>query len=265
MSKKLITLLTDFGLQDEYVGVMKGVILGTAPEVTIVDICHTIPPHDIRQAAYMLDAACKYFPDGSIHVAVVDPGVGSERRIICLERGRHTFIAPDNGILTPFLEYGTSFNTWQVENTSYFLEARSTTFHGRDIFAPVAAHLANGLHPHMLGPSLKMDELCLLHLPQPSCKGQTITGEIISIDHFGNCSTNLQKSFLDTYLTDVVSPTISVGNHSINGITATFGTTRPGIPLALINSRKMLEIAVNMGSAADQLHLAVGKPVIIHL
>ena len=185
-----IVLLTDFGTHDSFVGVLKGVLCGLAPKARLIDLCHGVPPQDIRHAALQLRAAVPFFPKGSLFVSVVDPGVGSDRRIIWARTARHQFLAPDNGLLSwigePVLE------TRSVENRKLFLPQVSGTFHGRDIFAPVAARLWNGLKPSALGPLCRKIEL--IPFPEPKTIGKRTVGTILAFDRYGNAITNLTET-----------------------------------------------------------------------
>lgn len=199
----VITLMTDFGDQDAYVGIMKGVITEVNPRANIIDICHSIPPQDIFKGAYLLYTSYKYFPKGTIHVAVVDPGVGSKRNIVCVETRNYLFLTPDNGILGFIIQEERPKRIIRVTNNNYFLPAPSNTFHGRDVFAPVAAHLSLGIKPKQLGNATK--QLEHLSIPQPVRKNtRQLEGQIISIDHFGNLVTNITKSHLEEYVREQI-------------------------------------------------------------
>jgi S-adenosylmethionine hydrolase len=260
----VITLLTDFGLDDEYVGVMKGVILAVNPDAVIVDITHRILPQNLVQAAYTLHAAYRFFAAGAIHVVVVDPGVGTERKIIAAETAGHIFLAPDNGVLSLLLENDRSVSVRQVENETFFLKPVSRTFHGRDIFAPVAAHLSTGLDYKRLGPEIDLHRLTRLVKirPQISDKGE-IEGSIVSIDHFGNLITNIDCGVLASAgkCRCVEQAGVLIAGHRISGLSPSYSAKAKHQPLALIGSRGFMEIALNQGSAEDFLKAAVGDPV----
>jgi S-adenosylmethionine hydrolase len=196
----VITLLTDCGLEDEYVGVMKGVVLSINPAVHLVDLTHAIGRHDIEQGALILSASYRHFPKGSIHIAVVDPGVGGARKVVCLRQGGHVFLAPDNGLLSMVIDEKKVEDVRAVTNRKYFLEWVSDTFHGRDIFAPVAAHLSGGVDPVCLGESLDPKELTLFDIDYPhvSEKGELV-GKVITVDHFGNLVTNIDRGCLEAF------------------------------------------------------------------
>ncbi len=257
-----VSLLTDFGLEDEYVGVMKAVILGLASSARIVDLCHQIPPQDVRAAALLLDGAYRFFPPGTVHVCVVDPGVGGQRRIVCLQAAGFLFLAPDNGLLTPILaRHHGQASAWSVENPAYFLRQVSATFHGRDIFAPVAAHLCQGLDPARLGPRISPGGLVRLHLPRPRLAGDCITGQVVHVDRFGNLATNISADLLAPWLNEGATVSVHLGRTTINGIVASYQEAAAGQPLAIIASRGTLEIAVREGSAAERLQAGAGTEV----
>ena len=256
----IITLTTDFGLDDPFVAMMKGVILGHCPQAQCVDICHTIPAQDICAASLTLGEAAPYFPPATIHVAVVDPGVGTNRRIICLEAGKQLFLAPDNGLLTPFFKEASG--AIHLTNDTFFRQPVSATFHGRDIFAPVAAALANGLDPDELGPAIPFTDLIHLELPRPTIERQQMQGQCLRADHFGNMATNISKKDLDTFLGNKERPTITIGHLTITGLSPTYGLKKEEV-IALINSSDHLEISIPGGNAAKTLNLDHGTPVII--
>jgi hypothetical protein len=255
-SNKIITLATDFGTVDGYVGAMKGVILGLAAGVTLVDISHSIPAQDVHHGAHVLAAAVPYFPQGTIHVGVVDPGVGSARRGIAVQTPVAIFVGPDNGLFTPFLEMCTACVA--LTNPDTHREPVSATFHGRDIFAPVAAHLANGVPLKDLGPEVTDPVAWPVSEPQ-RLDGQ-VRAEITYIDRFGNLVTNLRP-----FQAQQVPKSLSDLRVVIKGQTIPFHHTYADVPagelVALVGSSGYLEIAVRNGSAADRLGIAVGARV----
>lgn len=252
----IITLCTDFGIRDEYVGVLKGVILSVNPAATIVDLSHRIPPQDVVVAAYMLRASFIYFPEGSVHTAIIDPGVGTARAIIAARFQRHTFLAPDNGLL-PLMWGGTEpAEVVQVDNQDLFRQPVSRTFHGRDIFAPIAAHLAKGVELKAVGQVIPPSRLQQLDCDNPHFDpGVGIRGHIVGIDRFGNLITNIDLSLLDRLVSDVKDGAIEtqIGEHRILGLVNHYAEGASGQPVVLIGSRGSLEIAVNCGSAAETL------------
>ncbi|MFQ5813222.1 MAG: S-adenosyl-l-methionine hydroxide adenosyltransferase family protein [Anaerolineae bacterium] len=257
----IITLTTDFGLADGYVGTMKGVILSIHPTATIVDISHDIAPQDVREAAYTLYAAYPYFPQGTIHVVVVDPGVGSERRAIALRTSQAIFVAPDNGVLSYVVAGERVEQIVHLTNPSYHLSPVSRTFHGRDIFAPAAAHLARGIPLAELGQPLT--EIITFSLPRPQIHPDgTIVGEVIHIDRFGNLITSITATDLAGH-SPLRESVVKIKGQSIRGIVNTYAEVTPGKPLALIGSEDHLEISVSGGSASQTLAARVGDEVLL--
>jgi S-adenosylmethionine hydrolase len=255
----IITLLTDFGLQDNYVASVKGIILGICPEARLVDVTHLIPPQDVRAAAFVLSCTYADFPEGAIHLAVVDPGVGTSRRALVIESQRRFFIGPDNGLFfDAILSKEASWRAFSIENHEFMRPVVSSTFHGRDVFAPVAAHLAGGVPIHRFGPS------CIPAGPgwgQVIDRGETLEGEIIYIDHFGNAISNIKKEKLEAFAPSNLW-TVRVGACTVRAAGA-YGQKKPGESMALIGSCGHLEIAVNMGRAADLLGIRRGDPVLV--
>jgi len=262
-----IALLTDFGTQDVYVGVMKGVMRRISPEAQFVDISHAIPPQSIRAGALALRNSYTYFPEGTVFLVVIDPGVGSARRPIAVETGNYCFIAPDNGVLTPILQAADAFNAVELVNPEYRLSRLSATFHGRDVFAPAAAHVARGVALSELGPAAE-DPVLLPPTPVTRTYGQ-ITGEIVYIDHFGNFITNIGpllwqadgQLLLDDRKFDPAAVRVTVGDTLLIGIKRAYHEVQSGALLAQVDSSGDLEIAVNQGNAAQRLGLAVGTKV----
>ena len=256
---KLITLLTDFSDNDGYPAVMKGVILGLAPDAQIIDLSHAITPQDIRQAARLLGRSAPYFPSGAVHLCVVDPGVGTERRGIIARLGSRFFIGPDNGLMTQLyrqaLQEQTDIEIFTLENPSYQLSPVSRTFHGRDIFAPAAAHLVNGIPPSAFG--RPVNDPVLLDLPLPEKTADGWLGEVVSIDAFGNLACNFDAKHVAHPETDI----IRIKDRTINGLNRAFADRRPGELCALLDSFGQLSICVVNGSAAEVLDAGVGEPV----
>ena len=244
----VITLLTDFGTADYYVGAVKGAILSVNPAAVIADITHEIPPQDVETAAFTLLTAYETFPVGTIHFAVVDPGVGSTRRPIIVRAGRSLFVGPDNGLFTYIYDREQSHQTFHVTAEKYFRPSPSTTFHGRDIFAPVAAALSKGVKPEAFGPSIA-DEVRLPNSPTP---------RIIHVDHFGNCVTNIRRDLFD----NASQPTLVVKRKVIKTFVDFYGAAPPNTLFAIWGSAGFLEISVNGGSAAKILGAKRGDPVI---
>jgi len=264
----IITLLTDFGLNDEYVGTMKGVILSVNPSAMIIDITHNIDPHDITQAAFTIKSSYKFFPKGTVHVTVVDPGVGGSRVIIAIEMAGHTFLAPDNGILTLLIEERNIDKIIRVDNKKFFLKSISQTFHGRDIFAPVSAHISSGTKINNIGTPINKNDLVKLSIPEPRISGKgELIGAIISIDRFGNLITNIDLKCIENFCRPGggKKPEIRIGNNKIIGLSTSYENNELNSPLAIIGSRGYLEIAVNCGSAKDYFKAEKGDTITVNL
>ena len=275
MDSPPIVLTTDFGAADPYAGVMKGVILRISPGATVVDLTHQVQPQNVRQAAIILGASYRFFPTGSIHVAVVDPGVGTSRRAILVVTPAARFLAPDNGLLSfvladyldqPPREPGRvslppNVTAYHLTNPRYWLSPVSRTFHGRDVFAPVAAHLSMGVPLQELGQPVT--DLVWLPLPPPVQQGSSIQGEVIYADHFGNLITNIPGLELENKSGVVVE----IKGRRIDGLSLTFqaGDQGEGTLLALEGSFGYLEIAVRNGSAASVLSAGPGEEVWVTL
>jgi S-adenosylmethionine hydrolase len=260
----VITLLTDFGTNDEYVGQMKGVILSLYPAATIVDITHQIDSQDITQAAFAIRCTYHYFPEGTVHLIVVDPGVGTDRDLLALQLKDHFFIAPDNGVLTLLLNEAEIASLVRMTNSNYYGAAVSRTFHGRDIIAPVGAHIAKGLELKALGPEIDVHGIvCLDGLRARRTDNGELRGEVVSIDHFGNLITNIDSEMLSASLHAGRENKIQIkiGSNIISGLSETYASAGRKTPLALIGSRGYLEIAVNHGNAADLLKSKKGDGV----
>jgi hypothetical protein len=260
----IISLITDFGTRDEYVGLMKAVILGIDPAAVVVDVSHAIAPQDVAQAAFMIESACRYFPAGSLHLVVVDPGVGTDRAILYLEAGGQRFIAPDNGVLSLVMPAGRGLLLRRVENPRLRPAAVSPTFHGRDIIAPAAAYLSKGLAADQLGP--EVDAAAAVRITGlravPAADG-TLLGRIVHVDRFGNLLTNIDAAALRQLhpLRPDRPPAVLVGDHAVTGIVTTYAEAAEGGLLALVGSRGYLEIAVNAGSAQALTNARRGDPV----
>jgi hypothetical protein len=264
----IITLLTDFGTEDAYVGVMKGVILSINPSAVIIDVCHVIDPQDLIQAAYLIKSFYRYFPEGTIHTVVVDPGVGGDRAIIALESAGHIFLAPDNGVLTLLIDEKDIDAAVRVENPHFFLNAVSHTFHGRDIFAPVASHLSKGVPIDQLGTPLNPQDLIRLSISKPYLADKDeLIGTIISIDRFGNCISNIDENHLNAFIQNVPEKKleIKVDKTIIRNLSHRYADVAPGDPLAVIGSFGFLEIAINCGNAGRRLNVSKGDIVTIKL
>jgi len=257
----IVTLTTDFGLQDAYVGIMKGVILSIAPHAQIVDYTHGIHPGNILQAAHLLDSGYRYFPHGTIHVVVVDPGVGSTRRAIALQTPEAAFVGPDNGLFSLILEtarqaWGTEIRLIELTESRFWLSAISATFHGRDIFAPVAAHLVRGTPVSELGTPVAELTPVQAFTPQVLRPG-VVQGRIIHVDRFGNCITNLTTDHL--HAIDIGRRiVVDISDQQLFGLFRTYSDGPTGIPMCLIGSSGQIELAVRNGSAAKHLGVDIG-------
>lgn len=262
----VITLTTDFGLSDPFVGVMKGVIVGINPQATIIDITHNIERYNILEASQVISESHTYFPSGSIHVVVVDPGVGSMRRPLLVVTGDHYFIGPDNGVFSQIYENTDPhlLKVFHLTSADYFLPAVSSTFHGRDIFAPVAAWLSKGTDPAKIGAMI--DDPVKITVPEPVISGSTISGEIISIDHFGNAVSNIK----DSYLVKLAPPgsgkifKVTYGGEQLN-IVRCYEEHEGNSSSAIINSSGCLEIFVYQGSAAEKHNIKIGDAVSVSI
>lgn len=257
-SPPLITLLTDFGLRDHFVGVLKGVIASIAPAARVIDITHDVEPYAVSQARFLLAQSWPYFPKGSIHVAIVDPGVGSARRPILVQAQGHLFVGPDNGLFSDLLEAPRA-KARLISNRKLMLPTMSTTFHGRDVFAPVAAYLALGVAASRLGP-LIADATATPMRAVRSSTGRW-TGEVIHIDRFGNLITNLPANCAAGNGHFV----LKLASHEWREVVASYSAMAPRTPAIVAGSSGFLEIAVNQGSAARLLDLGVGTRVELSL
>ena len=254
---RIITLTTDFGVEDPFVGTMKGVILTISPRAHLVDITHAIPPQDTMEAALALEAAFHYFPVKSVHLAVVDPGVGGPRHGLVVAARRHYFVAPDNGLLT-FLFTGTDWKTVRLEEPRYRLPIVSRTFHGRDVFAPAAAYLSLGVPIDRFGPIVT--DPVRLCWPEAVWEGEELVGEVIHVDRFGNLLTNIRREELER-LGDLESVVVEVSGITLKGLAAYFQDRQAGSPGAIIGSTERLEIFVSEGNAFAELKANKGSRV----
>jgi S-adenosyl-L-methionine hydrolase (adenosine-forming) len=253
----LITLTTDFGTRDWFVGTMKGVILGIQPRAAIVDLTHEIPQGDVRAGAFALAASFHYFPKDTVHVVVVDPGVGSKRRAIAVQTEDHLFVGPDNGVLSFAVAREKIKAIRQFTNEKLFLKPVSQTFHGRDVFAPVAAHLSRGVPIQKLGTAL--EDFVRLPWPQPRTMRNKIEGEVVYIDRFGNAITNVPNE-----LTHGCAWEVFAERKRICSVESFYQAVRTGRLVAVPGSSGFLEIAVNGGSAEKTLRLRIGHCVELH-
>jgi len=261
----VITLLTDFGLKDPYVASMKGVILTICPEAVVIDISHEVPKFDVRAGALVMAQAAPWFPKGTVHVGVVDPGVGTARRAIVAVSEHYVFVGPDNGLLMLAAARDGLKAVYAVEKRDLMLERVSRTFHGRDIFAPVAARIASGLEPSEVGPEIS--DYVLPGFARPELRGRRITGEVMYIDGFGNIVTNVPEELLaEAGASDGSELLVKIGGRRLGlRLCSAYGEVEPGSMLAIVDSWGMLEIAINLGSAAKALGARPGEPVVVEL
>ncbi|MFH5832965.1 S-adenosyl-l-methionine hydroxide adenosyltransferase family protein [Halalkalibaculum sp. DA3122] len=255
--RSIVTLTTDFGLQDYYVSAMKAVMLDIAPDVRFVDISHEVPDQDIMAGSWVLQNSAPLFPTGSVHLVVIDPGVGTDRNPIALKVDDQYYVGPDNGIFSLLTE-DKEFEAVRLTNDTFWHEQRSNTFHGRDIFAPVAAHLSNGVSLADLGEPL--EDLKTYRWASPIADKDGLQGWIIHIDKFGNLVTNLHYSLIE----DVIgkqSVKIYVGNMILDELVPTFGSVPDGEPAAYIGSSGMLEVGINKGDAAEMMSVKKGAQI----
>lgn len=265
----MITITTDFGTQDAYVPAMKGTMLQICPDAQLVDVTHEISPQDVMEAAFVLQSALPYFPEETVHLVVVDPGVGTERRAVALHANGHWFVGPDNGVFPLVLNEESPEEMVQLDDPdAWRTPSPSMTFHGRDIFAPAAAHLAAGRSLKSIGSPI--ESLETLHWARPTTTNNTVQGWVVHVDHFGNCITNIQRSTLaEAADIDREEPTIDdlpplngyAGSSVLENLHRTYGDVAQGEPLLLFGSTDLLEIGVNGGNASELLDIRKGDSV----
>jgi S-adenosylmethionine hydrolase len=258
--RPVIALLSDFGSRDHYVGTMKGVILGICPDATLVDISHDIPPHDVLEGALQLAASARYFPSGTIFVAVVDPGVGSRRRGVAVDTGDYRFVGPDNGIFTQVLAEMPVKKAVELTERRYGRPTVSRTFEGRDRFAPAAAWLAKGIQLPALGRAAA--DLHRIEIPVAEVGDSAIRGAVLRVDRFGNLVTNVDRKAFEKFASGR-QVQVSVGGRTVERLVATYAEIPAGEVCALFGSTDHLELAANAGSAADMLGVTRGGAVTI--
>lgn len=286
----IITLMTDFGIKDGNVGVMKGVIYGIAPQAHIVDLSHLIGAQNVKEAGFVLSRSAPYFPAGTVHIVVVDPGVGTNRRPIAARIGDQYFVGPDNGLLTFWRDIaertGLSVTAVHLNRPRYWLADVSFVFHGRDIFSPVGAHLANGTPLEELGDEIT--DLERTSFPAPAAITNGLRGEVVHIDHFGNVSSNItiqhvidlvnahhpsEQGDSDKHLRKAINQVlefkdhyvVTIGNQNLKGLVSTFGEKRPGEPVALFGSTGTLVASVVNGSYAQEYQVRIGQPFTLRI
>jgi len=273
MKSKPIAILTDFGIEDPYVGIMKGIISDISPNASLIDITNQIPPGDIQRGAFILWQASQDFPKGTVFLCVVDPGVGTERKAVFLQTRNQIFIGPDNGLFS-YLLYNSKFTCWELSNPDYQRMNSSSTFHGRDIFAPAAAFAAKSISGNQFGSQVRVPNI----LPKPvlSINESSLAGEILSQDHFGNLFTSIGQfmyqneslhlvSWIDEgvlTISDISTIRIRVNDQELP-LVLTFDSIDPGSCAGLVGSSGLLEIVANQSSAKDLLGLEKGNPVLL--
>jgi S-adenosylmethionine hydrolase len=261
MQSKIVTLTTDFGLKDPYAAEMKAAILSIYPNAVIVDITHEIAKFNIRMGAYILASAAPYFPKGSVHAAVVDPGVGTQRRPILIQTKQGFFVGPDNGILVLAAKKQGITRVHELANPRFMLPKVSNTFHGRDVFAPAAAHLLKGVKPEEFGPEIR--EAAKPEFAKTKRKNGVLVGEVWHVDGFGNIITNIsEKEVAQSHVKGAVSVELPGCKLKLK-VCKAYGETKPREPLALIGSHGFLEIALNQGNAAEKFKTKIGDKVTV--
>lgn len=253
MKTKYVALLSDFGMNDPFVAAMKGVLLSRAPGLTIIDITHQVPPQDVQTAAFYLMTAIPYMPKSTLFMTVVDPTVGTGRGIVWAKTADHQFIAPDNGLLSWVEQKEKIVEARFISNSSLFLDTISSTFHGRDIMAPVAAAIAKGLPEKKLGPVFP--DYRRLPFPQPVRAGNRVTGQVIAIDHFGNVVTNIKRDYLSA------RAVFNLAGRMLKDLKLTYASVPEGEALAVIGSFGFLEFSVRNGNFARTFDVKIGSPV----
>lgn len=254
----LVTLTTDFGLRDPYVAAMKGVMLSLSEELRLVDITHDVPPQDVMHGAFVLREAYPFFPEGTVHLVVVDPGVGTARRAVALRTADHFFVGPDNGLFSLVLAEDQIEEAVVLDRPEYWrTPAPAATFHGRDLFAPVAARLASGFPLQAIGSPVT--DLRPLRWPMPLVDAEGVRGFVIHVDRYGNCISNIQAS--DLACVEGRGVRVYAGNTSVKALHQTYAEVPSGEPVLLFGSAGLLEVAVNGGNASELLNLHRGAPV----
>jgi S-adenosyl-L-methionine hydrolase (adenosine-forming) len=260
---RIITLTTDYGIADHLVGTMKGVILGIAPDAQIVDITHGVTPFDVLEGALAIGEACRFYPPHTIHVVVVDPGVGTARRPILVSAGEQYFVAPDNGVLSVVISREPRASVRHITADHYFLKPVSRTFHGRDIFSPVAAWLARTGNPADFGEEIS--DCFQLPVPKPSRHGSSIKGTILRADHYGNLMTNLAPDDAPEIVASGAAFRITLGSGKVTRKVLTFSDGEENEPVLLVGSSGYLEIVTNRGSAAKILQVQPGAEFVLEI
>ena len=259
--RKFITLTTDFGIDDSYVGIMKGILLKILPSVQLIDITHQVEPQNIKQAAYILQAAFSWFPKNTVHLVVVDPGVGGERRPLIVKTDKYFFVAPDNGVLTSVLD-SDEVQTYKLAKPEYFLDPISSTFHGRDIFAPAAAWIAKGTPLSNMG--IRVYDPKTLDFPQPEFKDNVLTGEVVYIDRFGNLISNISLELLQQYFKmKYMNLQVKIGDKTAGDLVDSYSRCSKGRVGCIINSWSNLEVFCSEASAVNHFKSRIGVAITV--
>jgi len=253
----LIALLTDFGTDDNFVGVMKGVIYNINPEARIVDLCHNIKPQNVREAMFLLSYSYKYFPEKTIFAVVVDPGVGSNRKILVVKTKKYFFVAPDNGVLS-FLSKNEIEKIINVKEEKYFLKPLSNTFHGRDIFSPVSAYISKGERIENFGNEIK--NIKSIKLPEPIIRKNSLIGEVIYIDRFGNLITNIDRKTFEGFVKNHKFE-IQIKNQKIKRISSSYTESKNKKPIAIFNSFDKIEISIYQTDTSKYIRAKEGTKI----
>lgn len=264
MAAQVLTLTTDFGLNDHFVGVMKGVILGINPQVQLVDISHGVQSHDVLDGALAIAQAYHYFPAGTVHLVVVDPGVGSARRPILAVSGKHSFIAPDNGVLSLVYEREERVTVYHIEASHYYLQPVSNTFHGRDIFAPIAAWVSKGVEGAKVG--TEITDFVRFAVPKPKRDGATVKGVVLKVDRFGNLVTNVTPEFVpELFAQQPPAFTLTVGKATAKAMRSNYAQAAAGEIFAIVGSMGYVEISANRAPASQLAGVGRGAEVVLTL
>jgi S-adenosyl-L-methionine hydrolase (adenosine-forming) len=259
MNNYLIVLMTDFGINDHFVGIMKGVIFKINPNAKVFDLTHAIEPHNIKHAAFILEISEKYYPENTIFCTVVDPGVGSNREIIALKKDEKIFLAPNNGILSYIINNDDYEEYLFVNNFSHFIKSISNTFHGRDVFAPIAAHLSNGIPIEDFSEKCSFEDI--VQIEKPLCyinEKNELVGEVIYVDHFGNLMTSIHRAVWENFNQKSKIFQILINDKKIEKLSKTYSDVGINEPLAYIGSSEYLEIAIRNGNAAKYFQAISG-------
>jgi S-adenosyl-L-methionine hydrolase (adenosine-forming) len=259
----LITLLTDFGDRDYFVASMKGVILTINPNATIIDLSHHVPPHSVEDAAYLLKSCYRYFPEGTVHVAVVDPGVGTKRHSLVVKTARYYFLGPDNGLFSYIFNEEDGVEVREIENQQYRFETVGHTFDGRDLFAPAAAWLTTNKPFESFG--RRTEEWVVFPIAEPRRGESGLVGEVVYVDHFGNLITNLTFNHVDAVrsMASKDGPALQIAGHRVNGLVASYAEGSKVEPSALINSNGAIEVFIKEDNAAQRLSVGCGAEIIL--